>query len=114
MKKEIIFYSTDNGKIPFWTWRQKLKDKLVQARIDKRVQEVAAGYYGDYKILGDGLLELRLAFGKGYRIYCLEYNNIVLVILNGGTKNTKKEQSQDIAKARQYLQDFLDRRIEND
>ena len=112
--KEIVYYSTSNGKSPFWTWRQKLKDKLVQARIDKRIREAAIGYYGDYKVLGDGLLELRMAFGKGYRVYCAECDNVVLIILTGGTKNTKKEQSQDIAKARQYLQDFLTRSTQND
>ena len=114
MIKEIVYYTNNNGNSPFVIWRQKLKDKLVQARIDKRILQAAAGYYGDYKILGDGLLELRITFGKGYRVYCAECDNIILIILNGGTKNTKKEQSQDIVKAKQYLQDFLTRRIQND
>ena len=109
MIKELVYYTTRNGKCPFLAWQDKLKDVMTQARIDKRLREVAKGYYGDYKLLGNGLMELRLSFGKGYRIYCAEYEQVVIVILHGGTKNTKKEQSQDIAKAKAYLQDFLTR-----
>lgn len=109
MIKDIRYYKTRNGKCPFLVWQDKLKDVMTQARIDKRLREVAKGYYGDYKLLGDGLMELRLSFGKGYRIYCAEYEQGIIVILHGGTKNTKKEQSQDIAKVRKYWQDFLNR-----
>lgn len=114
MKKELVYYTTSNGKVPFLVWQAKLKDITTQARIDKRLQDVANGYYGDYKLLGDGLIELRLSFGKGYRVYCAECDSIILVILTGGTKNAKKEQSRDIAKAKQYLQDFLTRGAQDD
>lgn len=112
--KEIVFYTTKNGKSPFLQWQKKLKDPFTLARIDKRLREAAAGYYGDYKMLGNGLLELRLTFGKGYRVYFAECDDVILVILNGGTKNTKKEQSRDIEAARAYLEDFLTREVEND
>lgn len=109
MKKELLIYQTPNGKEPFKDWRKKLKDNAVKARIDKRLQDVSIGYYGDYKKLSGDLLELRLHFGKGYRIYFAELGPVILLILSGGSKNTPGEQSKDIAKARLYLKEFLER-----
>ncbi len=114
MKKELVFYTNRNGKSPFLQWQAKLKDPVTQARIDKRLRELSAGYYGDYKALGEELLELRLNFGKGYRIYFAECVNCIVVILHGGTKNTAGGQSRDVAKARMYLQDFLEREAKDD
>ncbi|MCR5504726.1 MAG: type II toxin-antitoxin system RelE/ParE family toxin [Elusimicrobiaceae bacterium] len=109
MKKQILIYQTASGKEPFTVWFNKIKDKTIKARIYQRVNEASLGYYGQYKRLGKGLIELKLHFGKGYRIYFAELENIILLILTAGTKNTDKEQSKDIAKAREYLEDFLTR-----
>lgn len=109
MKKELLIYQTPSGKEPFSEWRKKLKDNAIKARIDKRLQDISLGYYGDYKKLGGDLLELRLHFGKGYRIYFAELGAVILLIISGGTKNTDSEQSRDIAKARLYLKEFLER-----
>ncbi len=107
MKKQILIYQTANGKEPFTVWLNKIKDKVTKAKIYQRINEASLGYYGQYKKLGKGLIELKLHFGKGYRIYFAELENIILLILTGGTKNTDKEQSKDIQKARKYLEDFL-------
>lgn len=109
MKKDLLIYQTPSGKEPFTDWRKKLKDNAVKARIDKRLQDLSLGYYGDYKKLGGELLELRLHFGKGYRVYFAELGPVILLILSGGTKNNAGEQSRDIAKARAYLKEFLER-----
>ena len=109
MRKQILIYQTANGKEPFTVWLDKIKDKNTKARIYLRINEASLGYYGQYKKLGKGLIELKLHFGKGYRIYFAELENIILFILTGGTKNTDKEQSKDIQKARNYLEDFLTR-----
>lgn len=108
-KKQILIYQTANGKEPFTIWRNKIKDKVIKSRIGMRINEASLGYYGQYKKLGKGLIELKLAFGKGYRIYFAELEKVILLILSGGTKNTKKEQNTDIAKARAYLKEFLSR-----
>ena len=61
------------------------------------------GHYGDYKVLGDGISELRLQFGSGYRIYFTEMNDIVVILLCGGDK---KSQKKDIAIAKKYLKEL--------
>lgn len=65
------------------------------------------GYLGNYKKLSDGICELKLHFGSGYRIYFAEVDKIVILLISGGDKKT---QVKDINKAKEYLKDFLERR----
>lgn len=109
VNKKIVLYQTLSGKEPFSVWRKKLKDPATIARIDNRINNIALGYYGDYKDLGDNLLEFRLHFGAGYRIYAAEFDGALLLLLSGGSKNTLKEQRADIAQARLFLKEFLER-----
>lgn len=100
MKQKIVrYYKTQNGKAPFEEWINKLHDPTTQARVFRRLDRVALGHYGDYKSIGDGVLELRLAFGAGYRIYFGEQDNITVILLIGGDKST---QVTDIKKAKNY------------
>ncbi len=71
-EKEIIIYQTKDGKEPFQEWRKSVRDTVTRARIDRRLEYVAQGNYGDYKSLGEGLYELRFFFGAGYRVYFAE------------------------------------------
>ena len=108
-KRQILIYKTTSGKEPFSIWFKKIRDNTIKARIYQRINEASLGYYGQYKRLGKDLIELKLHFGKGYRIYFAEIENTILLILIGGTKNTPKEQSKDIQKARECLKEFLAR-----
>jgi putative addiction module killer protein len=56
------------------------------------------GNYGDHKSVGDGVLEMRIDYGPGYRVYCVEQGRTITVLLAGGTK---KQQAKDILKAKQ-------------
>lgn len=67
MKKVIVFEI--NGKKPIDEWIDSLKDKKTMARVSERLGRLLIGYYGDYKRIDNELLELRLKFGSGYRIY---------------------------------------------
>ncbi len=68
MEKEIIYYYTIDGKCPYKEWHNSF-DKSIRFRIDKRVEKLEYGLYGDHKALQNSKLsELRLDFGKGYRI----------------------------------------------
>lgn len=102
-QKNLCYYIAPNGKAPFVEWMHSIRDKMTSVRIMRRLDRVTLGYYGDYKILGDGIFELRLAFGAGYRIYCAEENNSVVILLCGGDKATQKF---DINLAKQYWQEF--------
>lgn len=103
--KEIVAYKTSTGKCPYDEWFYKL-DKTIQARIEKRMERVEEGNYGDYKKLDSDIYELRFKFGAGYRIYFAECNDIIVILLCAGDKSS---QVDDIKKAKQYLEDLIER-----
>ena len=73
------------------------------------MDRVEVGNYGDYKPLGDGVYELKLHFGSGYRVYFAEYDDIIVILLCGGDKST---QSKDIEIAKTYWKELLERNNE--
>jgi putative addiction module killer protein len=102
-EKDLIIYQTKDGKEPFQEWRKSVRDKITLARIDRRLEYVAQGNYGDYKSVGEGVYELRFFFGSGYRVYFAEDGEKVVLLLHGGDKGS---QSRDIAKAQSYWKDY--------
>lgn len=108
MMYEIEIYQTEAGKEPFVEWTDSL-DVTTSTRIEARIARIRnSGNLGDYKPLKEGVYELRLDFGQGYRIYFgLEGGTKrVVILLIGGAK---KSQQKDIDKAKQYWQDHLSR-----
>ena len=92
--KEIIVYKDSRNRMPFIEWQNSLQktDRLI---VYKRLERLKLGNYGDYKSVGDGVLELR--FNQGFRIYFTEVDNIIILLLCGGDKST---QQKDIEKAK--------------
>lgn len=101
--KEIKIYKTLSGKEPYLDWYLSL-DNSQKIIISKRLIRTKNYNYGDYKDLGKGLKELR--FKTGLRIYFTEDENIIVILLNGGDK---KQQSKDIKKAKEYLNEYIER-----
>ncbi len=66
---EIQEYLTSSGKSPYNEWLNKLRDIKTRAKIRQRVDRLRLGNFGDCKALGDGVYELRINFGPGYRVY---------------------------------------------
>lgn len=77
-------------------WFAKLRDKGAKARIDIRLDRLAQGNPGDTRFLGNGVLELKIDYGPGYRVYYMRKGEQVLLLLAGGDKRT---QARDIASA---------------
>lgn len=105
MKKELRTYKTIGNKEPFIQWIEKLKDSIARAQITNRLNRAVLGNYGDYDAIGNGVLELRIHYGSGYRVYFAEQENSILLLLGG----SKRTQAGDIKKAKQYLADFRER-----
>lgn len=87
----------------FETWFRKLRDRHAKQIISVRLFRLAKGDSGDAKALGDGLHELRIHFGPGYRLYFQRRGNKIILLLCGGTKDSQKP---DIAKARAMAKEW--------
>ncbi|WAR43872.1 type II toxin-antitoxin system RelE/ParE family toxin [Methylomonas rapida] len=96
-------YQTDDGKLPFKDWLSDLADRQAKARVLTRIQRMAAGNLGDCKPIQDGVWELRIDYGPGYRMYYAQAGDKLLLLLIGGDK---RKQQADIAKAVDYWQDW--------
>jgi len=82
-------------------WFNSLRDRQARARIDVRIRRLSLGNPGDVRPVGEGVSELRIDYGPGYRVYFLQRGQTLVILLAGGDKHT---QDQDIIKARELAQ----------
>src|SRR4029077_6821028 len=94
------------GKDIFDDWLSQLADSRTQAKVAARINPLAPGNFGDCKSLRDGLSELRIDWGPGYRAYYAMIGRVCVLLLCGGDK---RRQSSDIERALTYLRDFKKR-----
>lgn len=85
----------------FATWLSRLKDRRAAARIASRLLRAGDGNLGDVKAVGEGVSEMRIDYGPGYRIYFIRQGSMLIVLLCGGDKST---QQRDIAEAKRLAQ----------
>jgi putative addiction module killer protein len=86
----------------FADWLANLRDSRARARIAVRIRRIALGNYGDTKPVGDGVGELRVDYGPGYRVYFVRRGLEIIVLLCGGDKST---QSKDIERAKRLAEE---------
>lgn len=84
-------------------WLDGLRDLRGRARIQARIERLAAGHPGDAKPIGEGVSELRVDCGPGYRVYFKKQGREIIVLLAGGNKST---QTRDIRIARQLARNL--------
>jgi putative addiction module killer protein len=101
--REIQRYTTPDGKVPFSEWLDSLRDLKAKFKIDGRLDRVQEGNLGDYRSVGEGVCELRINYGPGYRVYFGQVEETIVLLLIGGDKST---QEQDIRKAQKYWTDY--------
>lgn len=96
---ELFRYQHADGHEPITKWLDSLRDRIAQARIRIRLRQVQAGNLGDCEPVGEGVMELRVHVGAGYRVYCGRHGKSVVILLCGGDK---RSQQTDIKLAKDY------------
>lgn len=82
----------------FLEWIAKLRDRTAQTIISRRIRRMTGGNFGDAKSVGQGVSELRIDYGPGYRVYFIQDGDALIVLLCGGDKSSQK---RDIASAKE-------------
>jgi len=91
--------------VVFSRWLERLADQRAAERIAQRIVRLQSGLLGDVKPVGDGVSELRVDYGPGYRMYFVQRGKILIVLLCGGDKRT---QARDIGTAKALAADLED------
>jgi putative addiction module killer protein len=86
----------------FANWLRRLRDEQARARIQIRIRRLSLGNFGDVKPVGEGVSELRIDYGPGYRVYLQQIGSVLVLLLVGGNKKT---QDADIAKAKKLAKE---------
>ena len=105
---DVEHYLTPSGIDPFQCWLDGLKDLKAKVAILRRVDRLVPGHFGDHKLIGSGVWELRIDMGPGYRVYYGHRGRAAVLLLCGGSKVT---QARDITKALKYWADCQRRTV---
>ena len=89
----------------FDDWLKQLRDQAAKARILTRIRSAEAGNFGDCKTFGDGVSEMRIHVGPGYRVYFCRRAKVVYLLLCGGDKSTQKRDIKDAKKILKALEE---------
>jgi putative addiction module killer protein len=99
---KIQIYLDEKGRRPFLEWLESLCDLTARAKIKARLSRMRLGNLRDTKSLGGSLYEIRVDEGQGYRLYFTQELDIKIILWGG----SKKNQSKNIVRAKQYLKDY--------
>ncbi len=102
-QREIVLYRSRRGTVPYQLWFDSIADQRTRQVIVQRLTRHELGHSGDCKSVGDGVFELRIHFGPGYRIYFGQEGKKLIILLSAGDKSTQKK---DIRKAKIYWKDY--------
>jgi len=103
---EVRYYLSLEGRSPFATWFNDL-DPQARAKVTTAVARLEQGNFSNVKGVGEGVLEYRIDFGPGYRVYFGKDGEVLVILLTGGTK---KRQQRDIDAAKAFWSDYKRRR----
>lgn len=106
MRMELGHYVTPRGRDPFQEWLDSLQDLAGRLAILRRLDRLRGEHFGDCRYCRDGVWELRIAFGPGYRVYYSREGLALLLLLHGGSKRT---QARDMDVAVQRWRDYRER-----
>ena len=99
---KVVHYER-NGKDIFQDWLDNLRDVRARTTVARAISRLENGNFGVHRFCRNGVWELKIDYGAGYRVYYSMIENVVVLLLCAGDKST---QQKDINKAVEYLQDF--------
>ncbi len=100
---KVVHYLTEDGKDVYAGWHVELRNTKARIAIDRRINRIELGNFGDHKFERDGVWELRIDVGPGYRVYYALSGKYVVLLLAGGDKST---QTTDLDRACKQWQDW--------
>ena len=103
---EVLHYTNADGRDLIEVWLSGLRDQRAVARIAARIERLELGLLGDCRSVKGGVMELRIDYGPGYRVYFATIQKRIILLLCGGTKGT---QQSDIVEAKARLKDWRSR-----
>ena len=103
---EILEYEDGEGRSPFGEWFEDL-DAIAAAKVTVALARLEQGNTSNVKGVGQGVSEIKIDFGPGYRVYFGKDGGVLVILVGGGTK---KRQELDIAAAQERWQDYKDRK----
>jgi len=106
--RKVETYVTGDGRDVVQEWLNGLADQWARVLIDKTVAKVRLGNLGQHKSVGEGVQEIVLDYGPGYRIYFGEHGAALVILLCG---STKKRQGEAIKQAKRYWKDWEERTL---
>ena len=96
---ELRRYQLEDASTPATEWLRGLRDARARAQIEVRLRQLSVGNFGDHKSVGEGVLELRVDVGAGYRVYYGKHGQALVILLCGGDKGS---QQSHIMRAKAY------------
>jgi len=102
----VFIYEDSSGKALYSSWLDSLRDRQAVAKIEIRVRRIRLGNLGYWAPVGEGVGELKIDYGPGYRVYFGQLDSTIVVLLCGGDK---KSQRRDIVKAKELWRNFKER-----
>jgi putative addiction module killer protein len=99
---EIRYYIASNDSEPFADWFAKL-DPIAGAKVTRAIARLEQGNFSNIKGVGEGVLEYKIDFGPGYRVYFGRDGEAIVILLKGGTK---KRQQRDVAAAQDHWRNY--------
>jgi putative addiction module killer protein len=104
---KVLEYQTESWKKPYAEWLRGLKDRIGASIIKSRVARMKLGHFGTSRHVGNGVCELKVRYGPGYRVYYLRDGEQLIILLCGGDKG---DQDRDVERAKDYATDYWRRK----
>lgn len=109
-EQQVKLFKALDGKCPFRDWLEGLRDRKTRQVIRTRINRVGLGNFGDSKAVSDGVMELRIDYGPGFRVYFGRDGDTIVVLLCGGDKRT---QNKDIELAKKFWKEYKETQYAN-